>query len=93
MSRGFLTGVTLLALAAAVLATPGAALADLTPYSQDFEGLDVMAQDGLSADGWLGYVNVFGPDMVYWYGYGFPAPNNASNPNICVIGTGEGGAA
>jgi hypothetical protein len=63
----------------------------LTPYSQDFEGLDMADPDALANDGWLIFANVFGPDWAYWYGYGvFPAPNGGNG--FCAIVTGQGGA-
>ncbi|MBD3337354.1 MAG: hypothetical protein GF355_17715 [Candidatus Eisenbacteria bacterium] len=63
----------------------------LTPYSQDFEGLDQADPDALANDGWLVFANVFGPDWGYWYGYGpFPAPNGGEA--FSAIASGEGGA-
>jgi len=51
----------------------------LTPYMQNFEGLNQANASALSADGWLVYGNVFSPDhSTYYYGYGsYPAPNNS----------------
>lgn len=70
--------------------TPVAGFA-LTPYSQDFEGLDQGDPNALAHDGWLVFGNVFGPDWAYWYGYGpFPAPNGG--PAFSAIASGEGGA-
>jgi hypothetical protein len=68
------------ALAAVVLLlAPAVGLADLLPYSQNFEALVQSDPAALSSDGWLVYGNVFSPDhSTYYYGYGpFPAPNNA----------------
>lgn len=62
----------------------------LTPYSQDFELLEQGNPTALADDGWLVYGNVFGPDWVYWYGYGpYPAPNDGAA--FCAIVIGEGG--
>ncbi len=69
---------------------PTAALCDLAPYSQDFEGLDQQDPNALAADGWLIFANVFGPDWSYWYGYGvFAAPNGG--PGFSGIDIGQGG--
>jgi hypothetical protein len=82
------------AAAVAVGALSMSASADLTPYSQDFEGMEV-AVDGstvLGDDGWLVFANVYGPDWSWWYNYGpFPAPNNASTPAFSNVVTGQGG--
>ncbi len=48
----------------------------MTPYAQDFDGLDINNGDALSNEGWIIYANVFDPSGGYLYGYGtFPAPN------------------
>lgn len=82
----------------AVLCLAPASWADLAPYSQDFEGLldttlDQPEQVALANDGWLVYVNVFGPDWSWWYGYGpFTAPNGGfGGPAFCAVVVGEGG--
>lgn len=63
----------------------------LTPYSQDFEMLDLGDVNALADDGWLVFANVFGPDWTYWYGYGpFGAPNDGNA--FCALVAGEGGA-
>ena len=62
----------------------------MTPYSQDFEGLDQGDVYALANDGWLVFGNVFGLDWSWWYGYGpFPAPNDGAA--FCAIAIGEGG--
>jgi hypothetical protein len=74
-----------------------ASRADLAPYNQDFEGLtnttdDQPAQVALANDGWKGFVNVFGPN--FYYNYGFPAPNGGfGGPAISAVVEGEGGPA
>jgi len=74
-----------------LLLAPAASLADLAPYTQDFEGLDQQSPSALADDGWLIFANVFGPDWAYWYGYGvFPAPNGG--PGFSGIDLGQGGA-
>lgn len=79
--RSFFFGSRLLAIhSLAVLISlglAGVAPAALSPYSQDFEGMDTADPSALSADGWLVFANVFGPGGApYLYGYGpFPAPN------------------
>ncbi|MBP6876300.1 MAG: hypothetical protein KBD56_09530 [Candidatus Eisenbacteria bacterium] len=76
-------------LVVAMLAFPAAVLA-MTPYSQDFEGMDPAYAGALADDGWLVYGNVFGPDWAYWYGYGpYPAPNGGNGFSAVV--TGQGG--
>ena len=81
-------GVLAIALAG-MLAAP--ASAGLTPYSQDFEGLDAMDTGALGADSWLVFGNVFnGANGNYLYGYGpFPAPNDGAA--FSAIVSGEGG--
>jgi hypothetical protein len=81
----------LVALAAGV-ACAVSAVADLTPYSQDFEGLAIGDTGALAADGWLVFGNVFDSTHTnYLYGYGtFGAPNDGAA--FCQIATGEGGA-
>ena len=78
-----------LALAAA-LALASTAEAQLTTYTQDFEGVDAMSSTAISADGW----NVYGyvvDNGVFAYGYGpFPAPNPGAG--FSAIGSGSGGA-
>lgn len=79
-------------LAAALLALAPAAAAQLSSYSQDFEGLDPMDPAALSADGWGVFANVFDPMGGYLYGYGtFPAPNGG--PAFSGVDTGSGGPA
>ncbi len=81
-------GAFLTVLIAACL-VPATSLA-LTPYNQDFEGLDQGDVNALTDDGWLVFGNVFGPDGSYWYGYGpFGAPNDGAA--FCAIVSGEGG--
>jgi len=59
---------------------PVAARADLTPYSQNFEGLTQTDPDALANDGWLVFGNVFDPAGTTWlYGYGpYVAPNTGA---------------
>ena len=65
--------------------------ADLATYSQDFEAMDPLNEEALSADGWQVFGNVFDPSgSVFLYGYGaFPAPNGSGA--FSNVGTGEGG--
>jgi hypothetical protein len=77
---------------------PSVSLADLAPYSQDFEGLlnteaDQPDQVALANDGWKVFVNVFGPDWSFWYNYGpFPAPNGGfGGAAFSAVVVGEGG--
>ena len=77
--------------AALMLLVSSASWADLSPYSQDFEGLVQADPDALANDGWLVFANVFTAGGSYLYGYGpFPAPNGG--PAFCGIATGQGGA-
>lgn len=91
-----LTAVLILAL---LVLAPSVTLADLAPYSQDFEGLlesslDQPDQLALNQDGWLAFVNGFGPDWSLWYSYGpFPAPNGGfGGAAFSAVVAGEGGA-
>ncbi len=77
-------------IAALVVCLAPVSLADLSPYSQDFEGLDRMDTGALAADGWLVFGNVFDSGGGYLYGYGpFPAPNDGAA--FCAIDEGQGG--
>jgi hypothetical protein len=71
---------------------PAAGHAQLTPYSQDFEGFTQSDPSALGNDGWLVYGNVFASNgTTYIYGYGpFPAPNDGFA--FCQIDLGQGGA-
>jgi len=79
--------------AGAVAFSAGVASADLTAYSQDFEGLDATSASALGDDNWVVFANVFNPaGDTFLYGYGvFPAPNGSGAfSNVAV---GEGGPA
>jgi hypothetical protein len=79
-------------LAVALLCAAPTATWALTPYSQDFEALDQQAPNALANDGWVTFVNVFGPDWAWWYNYpGGPAPNGG--PRFSGIDIGQGGPA
>ena len=65
-------------LAAGLLLLPASgAWAQLSSYSQDFEGLNQVDGAALSDDGWNVFANVFDPTgTTFLYNYGvFPAPN------------------
>jgi hypothetical protein len=71
--------------------TASTGLADVLPYSQDFEGLVQVDPGALANDGWLVFGNVSSTAGVYLYGYGpFVAPNGG--PAFCGITSGQGGA-
>ena len=77
---------------AALLILAPTAAAQLTTYTQNFEGLDPMNPAALSGNGWGVFANVFDPMGAFLYGYGtFPAPNGG--PGFCGVDTGAGGAA
>lgn len=77
-----------LALSTTIAASSFAAL---TPYSQNFEGLNIAAPNALSDDGWKVFGNVF-DNGNYVYGYGpFGAPNGGGG--FSAVATGEGGPA
>ncbi len=68
-----------------------ASQAQLSNYSQNFEGLTLSSSTALSANGWVVYGNVFDGSNNYLYGYGtFAAPNPGGG--FCALATGEGGA-
>jgi hypothetical protein len=73
-----------------LLMLPTAGLADLAPYSQDFEALDQADPAALTNDGWLVFGNVFSADRsIYFYGYGpFDAPNGGGGFSGIDIGQG-----
>ncbi len=78
--------------ALALVALAPNAAAQLTSYSQDFEGLDIASPTALDGDGWKIFANVFDPAGGYLYGYGtFGAPNGGAG--FSAIATGDGGAA
>lgn len=82
----------MLAVAALACMIPAAASA-LTPYSQDFEGLNAAGLTSLGDDGWLVFGTVWdGTTMDWLYEYGpFSAPNNPGAPAFSAIAVGEGG--
>ncbi len=62
----------------------------LTPYSEDFEALDIMGPSALTDAGYKIFANVFDPMGGYLYGYGvFGAPNGGAG--FSAIATGDGG--
>ncbi|MEM6673646.1 MAG: hypothetical protein AAF726_12440 [Planctomycetota bacterium] len=76
----------------ALLLFASTASAQLSPYSQDFESLDIMDGSALDADGWLVFANVFDGGFGFLYNYGpFPAPNGT--PGFSSVATGDGGPA
>lgn len=80
-----------LAVAACLLTCVSSARAAITPYSQDFEGLNMASPTALGDEGWLVGANVFDPTgSTFLYNYfAFPAPNGG--PAFSSITTGEGG--
>ncbi len=61
----------------------------ISPFSQNFEGMNPASPTALSDDGWLYYANVFN-GATYLYGYGTgPAPNGT--PAFSSVAGGEGG--
>jgi len=83
----------LLFLAATVLLALGAtdASAQLSPYSQDFEGLSPTAPGSLGGDGWLVSGLVFDGGGAFKFFFGnFAAPNGGAAWS--AIATGEAGA-
>jgi hypothetical protein len=83
-----LRATTLLAAAFLFLA-PAASRAALAPYTQNFESLNAADPNVLCAEGWNAYVNIFGPPHVFFYGYGFCAPNGGNA--ACAVVNGQGG--
>ncbi len=86
-------GATLVSVCAFVSLTVISGLrADLTPYSQDFEGLIASSPTALSGDGWEVFGNVYDPLGGFIGGYGpFPAPNGG--PAFSAIASGDAGPA
>jgi hypothetical protein len=88
--RNAFTKVLIAAAMTCLVASTG--WADLTVYSQDFEGLVQSDPAALGNDGWLYFGNVFDPGGGYIGGYGpGPAPNGG--PAFSAIAAGEGGPA
>jgi hypothetical protein len=76
----------------ALAACAATAAADITTYSQDFEGLNQASPSALGDDGWLVGANVFDSSGGFLYNYfAFPAPNGG--PAFSSITNGQGGAA
>ena len=77
----------------AVCTFVSSSFADISAYSQDFEGLDIndTSTAPLGNDGWLVGANVFdaGGGFVYNY-FAFPAPNDGGG--FTTIAAGQGGA-
>ncbi len=70
--------------------TCGTASAQLSPYAQDFESLNMANSFALGDDGWLVFANVFNSGGGYLYGYGpFPAPNGGQG--FSAIASGQAG--
>jgi hypothetical protein len=81
-----------LAAAALVVAVPMSAQAQLSAYSQNFEGMDQASPIALSDDGWKVYGNVFNANGSYAYGYGvYGAPNGTGG--FSSVASGQGGPA
>ena len=80
-----------LAIALVALMIPATASAQITPYAQNFGGLNQADPGALGGDGWLIFANVFGPGGApYLYGYGvFPAPNGSGG--FSNVASGQGG--
>lgn len=79
--------------ALAVCALAGAANADISTYSEDFESLNAASPTALGDAGWLVGANVFdstGTNFLYNY-FAFPAPNGGAA--FSAIASGEGGMA
>ncbi len=69
---------------------PASHLADISEYSQDFEGLDMASPTALGDDGWVVGANVFDAGGGFLYNYfAFPAPNGSGG--FSNIAAGEGG--
>ncbi len=82
-----------LALSIAML-LPLAAQADLTTYTQNFNGMNTadsgLGPTDLADDGWLAGANVFDAAGNFQYNYfSFPAPNGG--PAFSAVATGNGG--
>lgn len=76
--------------AAALCLSAATANAQLSDYSQDFEGLDRTDGNALAGDGWKLFaagIDGIENDAVYGnFGAGpFAAPNNIASPNVSVI--------
>jgi len=76
--------------AAMIALAAGTSSAQITDYSQDFEGLNQASGTALGDDGWLVGANVFdaGGNFIYNY-FSFPAPNMTGA--FSNIAAGEGG--
>ena len=72
-----------------LLALASSSWAQLSDYTQDFEGLNAADPAALDNDAWIHFGNVFDGGGGYLFGYG---PNAAPNGgNISAVASGEGG--
>ena len=63
---------------------------EVSPYAEDFEGLDMMDPLALNNANWKIFANVFDPGGVFLYNYGvFAAPNGG--PGFSAITSMQGG--
>ena len=83
--------VTTLLVAALLCLVPIASHAQLAPYSQNFESLNMADPNALLSNGWNAFVNDFDGAHNDLFGYGFAAPNGGNAASAIV--TGQGGAA
>lgn len=84
------TRATTLLVAVALCLVPVASHAQLLPYVQNFESMNMADPNALLAEGWNAYVNDFDGSHNYLWGYGFQAPNGGNAASAIV--TGQGGA-
>ena len=69
------------------------ASAQLTNFSEDFEGLDRTSPTALSDAGWQGAASGLTPSGGFQFFAGFVAPNNIDAPQLSVVSdTASGGA-
>ena len=91
MSR--ISSVSRYAAASALCVSAFAANAQLSDYSQDFEGLDRNDPNALANDGWKLFVASVDGTVAYpnFTAGPFGAPNNISGPQVSVISDTSGG--
>lgn len=83
--------MTTLVAAIVAMLLPVGASAQITAYSQDFEGLNQADNAALSSDGWLVYGAVFDiTGSTFLYDYASVAPNGPTNAFSAIV-NGQGG--
>jgi len=80
-----------LLIAAIALTLTSRSLAQVQPYTQDFEGMNITDANALANDNWHAYGNVFDDQVAYQYGYYAGGAPNVVGLGFCHLLSGAGG--